>query len=75
MTKEELYNNLIIFAVNTHAQNNYRTNTPGNDILTNFCRLPLKDLAPFWKDCADQAKLTIVKCHEEEFLSWVNSND
>jgi hypothetical protein len=76
MTKEELYNNLIIFAINTHAQNGYRNQSQaGNDLLTNFCKLPLKELAPFWTDCADQAKLMIVKSHEEEFLAWVNSNE
>jgi hypothetical protein len=74
MTKEEVFNHLIIMGVN-HVSSNNGYNKVEPPILANFCSLPLSDIGQFWSSCNDQTKLAILRHHEKEFLSWaVGSN-
>jgi hypothetical protein len=75
MTKEQVFNELIIFAINTHMSGRSYSNSTPDPTVLEFCKLPLKDLAPFWTRCSDQTKLFIMKGHEQELLNWINSND
>lgn len=69
MTKEEVFNSLIIMGVN-HVSSNNGYNKAEPQILTNFCSLPLSDIGLFWSSCNDQTKLAILRHHEKEFLAW-----
>lgn len=74
MTKEEVFNHLIIMGVN-HISSNAGYNKAEPQMLTSFCSLPLSEIGQFWPSCNDQTKLAILRHHEKEFLSWaVGSN-
>ena len=69
MTKEEVFNSLIIMGVN-HISANSGYNKTEPPLLSGFCALPLTDIGPFWPSCNDQTRLAILRHHEQEFLTW-----
>jgi hypothetical protein len=69
MTKQDVFNRLIIIAANGIAGNTYRD----GDVLKSFCQLPLPDLADFWSNLTSQTKLAIIDNHQDEFIAWANS--
>ena len=76
MIKNELFNKLIVIAVNGIASNTYRD----AEFLKSFCQLPLTDLVDFWSGLSDQTKMSVINNHQDELISWikaqrVNTND
>lgn len=69
MTKQEVFNRLIIIAANGISSNSYRD----TDVLKTFCQLPLADLVDFWSSLNDQTKVAIINNHQEDLLNWVKS--
>lgn len=70
MTREEIFNRLIIIAINGIAANTYRD----GDALKAFCALNIADIAPFWDGFSDQTKVQIVSAHHAELSDWIKSH-
>lgn len=73
MTRQQIFNDLIIFAINNQNAGRYSGNPP-EQIILEFCKLPLSDLHPFWEKASDQTKLLIIKNHEKELMEWISQN-
>ena len=70
VTKQDIFNKLIILSANNLASNSYRD----EDVLKAFCGLPLSDLVDFWEGMTDQTKMKVVSSHQDELLTWIRSS-
>lgn len=70
MTREEIFNRLIIVAINGMAANAYRD----GDTLKAFCALKIADVVPFWDGFTDQTKIQVISAHHAELSEWIKSH-
>jgi len=70
MTRQEVFNKLIIIAANGISANTYRGE---GEVLKTFCQLPLGDLVDLWTGLSDQTKMSVINNHQDELISWIKS--
>ena len=67
---EEIKNLLIAIGVNGCAST-YDVSLRG--LRDSFCKLPLNEIAPLWKNLTDTIKIIVLDEHAEELEAWINS--
>ncbi len=70
MTRQEIFNKLIIIAANGISANSYRGE---GVVLQTFCKLPLGDLVDLWTGLSDQTKIIVINNHQYELISWIKA--